>query len=341
MIFILKDKIRSYIYYEYMGGKTAIEAYKSLQQLPPQWRVSRNTVKRWYKRFSSGDHSLNDHKKTGRPITVDTTKIFNLIELEPTLTSTELAAQVGCSRSTANHYLNKKGYTWKYAKWIPHELTPKNLKKRYDISVRNILTIDANDLNKRLVTMDETMICFKNYRRQKVYRKPSQAPITQPKQPKHPTKVMLSIWWDCDGVICYHLLNKDEKIDSFKYRSQLYLFDYIYRSSRAHKIIDGTIWYHHDNASPHTAKITKEALADLGYKVLEQPPYSPDLAPSDYFLFRDLYKQIGNQKFKNVNEVDDFILEWIQSKPKSFFQAGINSLQERYVRCIQADGNYF
>jgi hypothetical protein len=152
---------------------------------------------------------------------------------------------------------------------------------------------------------------------------------------------MLSIWCDCDRVICYHLLDKDEKINRFKYRSQLYLFDFIYKRSRANKLKDRVLWYHHGNASPHTAKITKTALRELGYNVLQQPPYSPDLAPSDYHLFRDLYIQIGNVKFQNINEVDKFILIWIQSKPKSFFEAGISSLQERYKKSIQVDGNYF
>lgn len=341
MINIFKDKVRSYIYYEYLNGKSTTETYKTLLKLPSEYHVARNTVKLWYKRFDSGDHSLDDYKKIGRPAKVDKQKIFDLIELDPTLTSLELAEKAGCCRSLVNLYLNKEGYTWKLAKWVPHELTPLNQKKRYETSIHNLSIINAHNLNKYLVTMDETMITFKNYRRKHVYRKPSQSPVTQPKQPKHPTKVMLSIWWDCDGVICYHLLDKNDTINRYKYRSQLYLFDFIYQQSRADKLKDGIIWYHHDNASPHTAKITKAALNELGYNVLKQPPYSPDLAPSDYYLFRDLYIQIGNIKFNNVDEVDKFILRWIQSKPKAFFEAGINSLQERYIKCIQANGNYF
>jgi transposase len=119
MIHIFKDKIRSYIYYEYLNGKSATEAYKTLQQLPPEYHVARNTVKLWYGRFNSGDYSLSDHIKIGRPIKVDKQKIFKLIELDPTLTSSELAEKVGCSRSLVSMYLSKEGYTWKLSKWIP------------------------------------------------------------------------------------------------------------------------------------------------------------------------------------------------------------------------------
>lgn len=44
----------------------------------------------------------------------------------------------------------------------------------------------------------------------------------------------------------------------------------------------------HDNARPHSAKITKEKLIELGIEALLHPAYSPDLAPSDYHLFKHL-----------------------------------------------------
>ncbi|GFS99459.1 transposase [Trichonephila clavipes] len=40
-----------------------------------------------------------------------------------------------------------------------------------------------------------------------------------------------------------------------------------------------------DNARPHTSEVTRQNFWELGWKVLMHPPYSPDLAPSDYHLF--------------------------------------------------------
>jgi len=42
----------------------------------------------------------------------------------------------------------------------------------------------------------------------------------------------------------------------------------------------------HDNAGPHVAKVVKQYLETLKWNVLPHPPYSPDIAPSDYWLFR-------------------------------------------------------
>ncbi|GBP37502.1 Histone-lysine N-methyltransferase SETMAR [Eumeta japonica] len=43
-----------------------------------------------------------------------------------------------------------------------------------------------------------------------------------------------------------------------------------------------------DNASVHTARVSRQALKDTGFSEIDHPPYSPDLAPSDYFLFSNL-----------------------------------------------------
>ena len=48
----------------------------------------------------------------------------------------------------------------------------------------------------------------------------------------------------------------------------------------------------HDNAPVHTAAVAKAAMKECGFKEIEHPPYSPDLAPSDYYLFSKLQKDL-------------------------------------------------
>ena len=44
----------------------------------------------------------------------------------------------------------------------------------------------------------------------------------------------------------------------------------------------------HDNAPAHTAKVAVAMAAQCKFELLPHPPYSPDLAPSDYYLFPQL-----------------------------------------------------
>jgi histone-lysine N-methyltransferase SETMAR len=59
----------------------------------------------------------------------------------------------------------------------------------------------------------------------------------------------------------------------------------------------------HDNARPHTNLKTWEAIIKSGWTVLHHPPYSPDLAPSDFNLFVALKHAVGIVKFKTDGNV--------------------------------------
>ena len=58
------------------------------------------------------------------------------------------------------------------------------------------------------------------------------------------------------------------------------------------------IWIHLDNCKAHNSKHPDEEIQLLGFKRAPHPPYSPDLAPSDFFLFDHVKRKLGSQSFK-------------------------------------------
>jgi len=68
---------------------------------------------------------------------------------------------------------------------------------------------------------------------------------------------------------------------------------------------------HHDNARPHTAAGTVETVQQLGFKLLQHPPYSPDLAPSDYHIFGPLKEAMRSRKFTSDEEVKEAAHTWL------------------------------
>jgi hypothetical protein len=70
--------------------------------------------------------------------------------------------------------------------------------------------------------------------------------------------------------------------------------------------MDETLLYHY-----HRALATQKKVAYLGFQYLDHPPYSPDLAPSDYHLFRGLKKQFKGCHFSSDAKVIAATQTWL------------------------------
>jgi len=98
----------------------------------------------------------------------------------------------------------------------------------------------------------------------------------------------------------------------------------------------------HDNALSHRALATQKKLAYLGFHCLDHPPYSPDLAPSDYHLFPGLKKQFKVHHFSSDVEVIATAETWLDGQPSEFFLIGLQKLEQRAKKCtsIELRGEY-
>ena len=101
--------------------------------------------------------------------------------------------------------------------------------------------------------------------------------------------------------------------------------------------------FHHDNAPPHRSRLTRNLIAqELKWKQLQHPAYSPDLAPSDYWLFRSMKTFLRNKRFKNDDEVENAIGQYLASKMGTdFYERGIKKLPSRWRLVVKNEGNYF
>ena len=139
-----------------------------------------------------------------------------------------------------------------------------------------------------------------------------------PKPELHQRKVMLSIWWDLCGPIYWEVLPRGITVTAQLYCEQL--------QRLAEKI--RCLWpqlskvcFLHDKARPHIANVTHQMLLQLGWEILPHPLYSPDIAPSDYHLFRSLQNFLSRKLFQNDNEVETALI--VASKSEDFYKAGI------------------
>ena len=83
-----------------------------------------------------------------------------------------------------------------------------------------------------------------------------------------------------------------------------------------------------------------DAVEQNGCELIPNPAYSPNLAPSDFFLFPNLKKNIHGLHFRSDEEVMMAVEEWVNGKDPDFFSSGLMTLEHRWSKCITLEGNY-
>ena len=104
--------------------------------------------------------------------------------------------------------------------------------------------------------------------------------------------------------------------------------------------LTGTV-LHWDNARAHTSRETRALLEDKKVRVLPHPAYSPDLSPSDFFLFGTLKEKMKGTTFSNGMEVLDKIYELWSAIPKETFRRVFDNWKMRLNFVIKNNGEYY
>ncbi|KAJ4440568.1 hypothetical protein ANN_08713 [Periplaneta americana] len=152
---------------------------------------------------------------------------------------------------------------------------------------------DGDEFLDRIVTGDETWISHftPETKQQSMHWRHCGSPVrTKFKQTLSVQKVMCTVFWDRKGIL---------------------LIDFLPRG----------IVLLHDNARPHTARRTAAVLTEFVWELFDHPPYSPDLAPSDFHVFLHLKKFLSSgERFGNDEE-----LKTLASTAASFSSASVPS----------------
>ena len=153
---------------------------------------------------------------------------------------------------------------------------------------------------------------------------------------------MLRIWWEQKGVLYYELLKPGETVNGERYWIQLIRLKRAIAEKRPeYATSHEAIIFHHDNARPHVAIAVKNYLENSRWEVLPRLPYSPDLAPSDYHLFRSMQNALTGIRFTSEQGMKNWFHSFMAAKPAQFFWDWIHKLPERWEKVIASDGQYF
>ncbi|UYV65437.1 hypothetical protein LAZ67_3004385 [Cordylochernes scorpioides] len=116
-----------------------------------------------------------------------------------------------------------------------------------------------------------------------------------------------SMWDGVDwkGLVHYEIVPEGQTINQHYYLDVLRSLREAVRQKRPEKWHKKNCLLHHYNARPHTAVTVQLYLAEHGIALLPQPPYSPDIAPNDFFFYPKIKKVLKGRRFDSISEIKE------------------------------------
>lgn len=229
-------------------------------------------------------------------------------------------------------FLGKK---WLRSSWVPKQLSDAQKRQRVEIATKLIRKHRRSPFFDCIVTCDEKWIPFANEYRHGEWRSLGQKSGQTPRKDFRSRKAMLCVWWDRRGPIFWELLEQGETVNSDVYCEQLE------KTSRALRNRVIPVIFLDDNAKPHRSKQTRKKIKDLGWQPLDHAPYSPDMAPSDFYLFRSLQHWLKDKNFGNIDDMHQSLTEFFASHDRDWYRRGITKLEDQWQKVIENKGEYF
>ena len=134
-------------------------------------------------------------------------------------------------------------------------------------------------------------------------------------------------------------LQRGQTITGQYYAQELRQLREAIKEKRRGKLRAGVILLQ-DNAPVHNSQIAVTTAAECGFELLPHPPYWPDVAPSDFFLFPNLKSYLRGHLYETDDDVMTAVEAYMRGKDTTFFSEGIQKLERRWAKCVELKGDY-
>ncbi|KAJ4452219.1 hypothetical protein ANN_03737 [Periplaneta americana] len=259
------------------------------------------------RQFSEGRQSVHDEERSGRPSLINDDRV-------------ELVRQ--CIMENRRFTIMElSSHFPQISRSLFHEIVTKHL------------------LFKKVCVPDMDFALHPKTKHQSMHWRHSGSPVrTKFKQTLSVRKVMCTVFWDRKGILLIDFLPRGETVNADHYCETLRKLRRAIQNKRRGMLIAEVVLLH-DNARPHTARRTAAALTEFGWELFDHPPYSPDLAPSDFHVFLHLRKFLSSgEHFGNDEELKTSVTRWFHSQAAEFYDRGIQKLIPRYDKYLNSDG---
>jgi len=345
----MSEKIqqRSCIKFCFKNGFSATQTFDMLKTAFGDNVFSRASVFDWYKLFKEGRERVEDDERPGRPSTSTdenhVNQIKDLVLKNRRLSIRDLVDLTNVSYGSIQSILKDQiGLRRVSSRLVPKELNLFEKERR--VSVCETMISDYQGAIKCIITGDETWIYAydpETVNQSSEYRAKGEPRPKKSRQSKSKIKVMLTVFFDYRGVVHYEFLPPGQTVNKEYYLNVMRHLREAIRQKRPELWADNSWFLHHDNAPSHTALVLRDFFIKNSTHIVPQPPYSPDLAPSDFWLFPKLKLPLRGHRFDSIEEIQTASKKVLMAIPEIDFNRCFEDWKKRWHKCIVSGGDYF
>lgn len=309
--------------------------------------MARSNVYKWHKTFQEGREEVEDEHRPGRPSTSKTdeniVKIKGLVLQNRRFSIRDLVDITGISFGSIQSILkNDLGLSRVSSRLVPKSLNFLEKNRRIEVS-KEMLSM-GDDALKCIITGDETWIYAydpETPQQSSEYRAKGEPKPKVPRQSRSKVKVMLTVFIDYRGVVHKEFVPTGQTVNKEYYLGVMRRLRESIRKKRPELWQNNSWFLHHDNAPSHTAIVIRQFLTKNQTNTVPQAPYSPDMAPCDFFLFSRLKKPLRGHRFDTIEEIKEKSLAALKEIPEIEYNRCFEDWKNRWNKCIVSGGEYF
>lgn len=323
------------------------EALKMLTETYGDSTMSKTQAYEWYKEFKAGRIVVDDLPRSGRPSTSITDenidKIKEIVLANRRVSIREIASDLGVSFGSVQNVMhNILAMRRVEARLVPRVLNLLQKQHRIDVA-KEMLSLGQNVIE-GIITGDETWVYeydIETNQRSSEWRFSDESKPKKPRQSRSKIKVLLTVFFDCRGVVHSEFLPPGQTVNKEYYVSVLKRLRENIRRKRPELWRDNSWFLHHDNAPAHTSHLVRDYLTKNNVHTVPQAPYSPDMAPCDFFLFPRLKLPLRGKRFETIEAIKYNSQKELKAIPKSAYAKCFEDWKKRWNMCIACNGDYF
>ncbi|XP_061167382.1 histone-lysine N-methyltransferase SETMAR-like [Saccostrea echinata] len=258
------------------------------------------------KRFIEGRETVKDDDRYGCPLNVSTetnvSQVEQFVMKDRGVTIREIAVDLSMSYGTVQEILTSKLKVRRVcARWVPRLLLPEQMKMRHSSS--------PSPLKERVT--------------------------------RSAGKIMLIFFCDINGIILNHIVPPKTSVTGDNY-ARVIKSDLMRAVKRKRPdLIRAGFTLHQDNAPNHESLVVMDTMETLGIEKLTHPPYSPDLAICDFWLFPVLKDNLRGEKYESQEDLGTVVNKALRSMSRDGLDDVFRAWADRWQKCIKARGAYF